>query len=709
MITVHLVFNAHVDPVWLWPWQAGLDETLATCRSACDRLDAHPELVFTRGEAWIYQQIERLDPRLFQRIVQHVQAGRWEITGGWWIQPDCNAPSGFAMQKQIALGKQYFLDRFGSFPTIAYNVDSFGHAATLPGYMRAAGQSCYVMMRPQEHEMALPSRLFRWRGYEEGPEVLTFRIAGVYCNREMTEAHIRSAMTELPPGVEHTMCFVGVGDHGGGPTEGQIRWVKEHINAIDGCRLIFSSPRRFFDAVAGSVPSLPLVTGELQHHAIGCYSVYRPVKLAVRRSEHLLRQAEVMNAKSPTDAGLGLPEAWKRVCFNHFHDTLGGTCLPSAYRQVLAQLGYAQTVADDVLQLGLRKKLAELPDDKLQRMVAFNASEEPFEGWIEAEPWLDWRKWDSTWRLLDEQGLPIPHQLMQGEAVTTGGAPRLLLHRRIEPGDWRVVRLEQNAAQPADSSAPAVQASASQIGNPLGAVWTPAGLQLPQQIDLPLPRLDLIADTSDTWSHSIDRYGEQACGSATWKAPVLADQGPLMASILQNGQIGQSRLRAEWRVYADGRFVELQLGVHWLERNKVLKLCIPLPHPTEQRIDGILGGHLQRPNIGREVPLRDWMLLDAGAGRTLGIVCPDVFAADVTPQRIRLTLLRSPVMVHHDPHPPTAFRAQISDQGEHCFRFRFWSLQGSDVRQMELEAMQMQRPPVIADLTRGMPLHFREC
>ena len=62
MKTVHLIFNAHLDPIWLWPWQAGLDEALATCRSACDRLDTHPDLTFSRGEAWVYSQVERLDP-----------------------------------------------------------------------------------------------------------------------------------------------------------------------------------------------------------------------------------------------------------------------------------------------------------------------------------------------------------------------------------------------------------------------------------------------------------------------------------------------------------------------------------------------------------------------------------------------------------------------------------------------------------------------
>ena len=76
------------------------------------------------------------------------KAGRWHIVGGWWIQPDCNGPSGFGFEKQIELGREYFLEKFGQFPRIGYNVDSFGHAATLPGMMRKFGQDCYVFMRP---------------------------------------------------------------------------------------------------------------------------------------------------------------------------------------------------------------------------------------------------------------------------------------------------------------------------------------------------------------------------------------------------------------------------------------------------------------------------------------------------------------------------------------------------------------------------------
>jgi glycosyl hydrolase family 38 len=50
-----MIGNAHVDPVWLWSWPAGVDEALATFRAAADRCDEYPEFIFTRGEAWLYR------------------------------------------------------------------------------------------------------------------------------------------------------------------------------------------------------------------------------------------------------------------------------------------------------------------------------------------------------------------------------------------------------------------------------------------------------------------------------------------------------------------------------------------------------------------------------------------------------------------------------------------------------------------------------
>ncbi len=50
-VTVHLIGNAHIDPVWRWRWQEGYAEVLATCRAAIDRMEDTPDFTFSRGGA----------------------------------------------------------------------------------------------------------------------------------------------------------------------------------------------------------------------------------------------------------------------------------------------------------------------------------------------------------------------------------------------------------------------------------------------------------------------------------------------------------------------------------------------------------------------------------------------------------------------------------------------------------------------------------
>jgi alpha-mannosidase len=708
MITVHLVLNAHIDPVWLWPWQSGLDEVLATCRSACDRLDNHPDIIFTRGEAWAYDIVERTDPDLFARISAHVVTGRWEIVGGWWIQPDCNLPSALGLQRQIELGRDYFQSRFGQFPRIGFNVDSFGHAAALPGLMRRNGQDRYVMMRPQEHEMALPGRLFRWRGKEGGEEVITFRIAHDYATRDITAEHILASLEGLPAGVSHTMCFIGVGDHGGGPTERQVQWCRDRAEAFDGCRLAFSSPSRFFDAVAMDGADLPLVTGELQHHAVGCYSVARAIKTAVRRAEEALAQAEIIIEADPApEPGTAdrLAAAWRNVCFNQFHDTLGGTCIPSAYVQAADQVGAANASADEIVQLGLRRMLRGRPDDRRQRIVLFNASDRAFDGYVTLAPWTEAR-WRPHWRLLDEDGAAVRHQPF-GQEAATAFPRRILLSLKAPPKGLRILTLDRGDDSRPDGEARTVSARATPVtvkGLRLAAAsvdFEPAATIRIGGHDLITPRLELYDDPTDTWSHGVDRFDGALVANAEWDAARQIDNGPLMTSAIQRGSIGEADLTAEWRLYEGEPVVELLLQVGWRCAHRLLKLVLPMP--LAGRVDGVMGGDLPRDLDGRERPLQDFIWFERAGGCPVGVVCPDVFAVDAAPDGARLTLLRSPLMAHHDPAPAAAFpRATPSDQGLHQFRFQFAAFDGLAPDWLAHRAAMIHRPLIAADLTKGM-------
>ena len=183
----------------------------------------------------------------------------------------------------------------------------------------------------------------------------------------------------------------------------------------------------------------------------------------------------------------------------------------------------------------------------------------------------------------------------------------------------------------------------------------------------------------------------------------MIENGPLRAAMQQRGRIGNSLLRAEWRLYAGEGFVELVLDVDWRERHKVLKWVLTPPRPVTRRTDGVLGGQLVRPCDLAERPVRDWSLLELEGGGRVGVVCPDVYGLDCTPSRLRLTLLRSAIMAHHVPHSGVHPRPVISDRGVHIFRFRLFGGNLAEAQTLDWHALMMQRPLVLADLTRGMP------
>ena len=158
---IHLIGNAHLDPVWLWRWQEGCGEVMQTFRSALDRLNEYDDFVFTCSSAAYYSWVKEIDPEMFEEIRQRYEEGRWCITGGMWVQPDCNIPSGESFARHFLYSQKYFKEKFGTIVKTGYNVDSFGHNANLPQLLMNAGMPAYVMMRPGMHENAeIPESAF---------------------------------------------------------------------------------------------------------------------------------------------------------------------------------------------------------------------------------------------------------------------------------------------------------------------------------------------------------------------------------------------------------------------------------------------------------------------------------------------------------------------------------------------------------------------
>ena len=156
------------------------------------------------------------------------------------------------------------------------------------------------------------------------------------------------------------MAFFGVGDHGGGPTRLAVGTIRD-LSTTSAGSITFSGPVAYFEDLRGAVArgdaDLPSVTGELQWHAVGCYSARASLKRGNARAEDALVAAEKMAELCRALTGRGrdvqeeLAEAWRGVLFAQFHDALGGTTTDPATSAVEQLLTAAESRADRLATL----------------------------------------------------------------------------------------------------------------------------------------------------------------------------------------------------------------------------------------------------------------------------------------------------------------------------------------------------------------------
>lgn len=694
-----MIGNAHLDPAWLWIWPAGVDEALGTCRTACDLLDEYPDFHVTRGEAWVYERVLTIDPSLFQRIAGHVTAGRWHVVNGWWIQPDCNLPGPESFRRHATIAGRFFQERLGVTVKVGYNVDSFGHCAMIPTFLREAGLEGYVFMRPNAAELPLPSEAFRWRS-PAGAEVIGFRISRAYSavNEYDLALNIESAIAAADRTLGHAMAFYGIGDHGGGPTRIQIEWIRKHRDYGAGVELRFSHPQAFFDAIKDRSESLPCVEGELQHHAVGCYSAVHDIKREVRRAEAMLLEAEYM----VTAGGLGkdatvqtrLEEAWKRVLFNQFHDIMGGTGIHPVYAQALDELGFAKSVARDIIVELTRRANVALPLRRRQRIVLDNPTERVWAGLSEYMPWTPMDGSPPAFILEDEAGVGVPHQ---------GG----LFPVSVPPGGRRILEISRKKQAP--NVASMTHAKGSTLSNDRLSVT--CGKQGIEAITLDGRmllgpgglRVAVFEDNSDPWSNGVLRYDVMSVATfAVSHEWAVAESGPLRATLSNMSKAADAILQWMVSVDAGSPALRLRLCLHWRGQSCIVKLLVPPVFRVQRRIDGTPGAFLPRPLDGKEYPLYDSLTV-IGDNACLTVVSPDITAADVQPDgSIRLTLLRSPCYAQQAPARPRALQS-LTDQGVHDFELILLTAAAYVEANIRDEANRLNHPLWVSETTLGMP------
>lgn len=689
---VHLICNAHLDPVWQWRWEEGCAEALATFRTAVEILGEHPGLVFNHNEAVLYRWVERYDPPLFAEIQRLVRLGRWSISGGWYLQPDVNLPGIESLVRHVVEGRRYFRDRFGVRPLVAYNFDSFGHSAGLPQLLRLGGYRMYVHMRPQPSELDLPSDLYRWRGVD-GSEVLALRIVvGLYhTERDNISRRLQEGADLALHLTRDVPVFWGLGDHGGGATREDLRRIDEFIRREDRVEIIHSTPDRLYEALRDAGESAPVVTGELQRVFTGCYTSLSRLKRRARISLGTLVQTEALCAAAWWLAGADYPateldEAWRDHLFNDFHDILPGSCTEPAETDALDLYGRVSEAARRV-RLGAAVALNAAPPRASVPVVVVNSNPAAGPVPVEFECMADCRPlWTGTWhlRLFDAGGREVECQEEQPEALLpfNGWRRKLSFLARLPAVGSAGFRVEVAEGAPTPRAAPPMVAH--ELDRSLGLV-TRLDVVGRQCLAGPLLQPLAVEDDGDSWGTDrgsyrrvLGRFEARPGGVCTVR------QGPVRTITESVLAWGQSRIVVHTIAYAGWPVLEYRLWVHWNEERKRLKLAVPTALVSASLEGEVPGGVVTRPADGQEHVHGRWFLLRGeldGRPAAVGVVNSGQHGLDFWGGQVGLSVLRSAAYCHEQ-----GFRLgdaparKYMDQGVHEIRLLVTAGEPDEVR-----------------------------
>ena len=705
----YCIGNAHIDPVWMWRWQEGSCEAKGTIRSALDRMKEYPEFVFVCGASQVFEWIEEYDPEMFDEIRQRVKEGRFVIVNGWFIQPDCNLPSGEGFARQSLYGQRYFYDKFGVTAKTGYNVDSFGHNAMLPQILKKSGMDQYVALRPNVQEKKLPSHVLRWRS-PDGSEVIFARILRAYQstymimtakqevienadNAENMYSFMEQVDAQASEDCDSTFFFYGVGNHGGGPTKKNIESILELQKTHPELNIVFSNTEDFFDEMRKRYDQIPVVEDDLQHHASGCYSVVNTIKNGVRKAEWAMFGAENYNmmAKSllnkPGATNEEIAKAWKNILFAHFHDCLGGCSAKAVYEDsdifLKESRAMAQRVENNALQ-SIAWKIDTSDVAKGIPIIVFNPHAFPIEPLVTIS--------DRIEVLFDGEGNEVPTQIVRspdsrcrkrvGDTVFKAKIPALgyatyYFHARIPEEQFTPYYFPDAMTKPVYESG--VKAEGLTMENEhlkvtfdqrTGYIKSIFHKDSGKEQLAGLGAVPVVIDEygADTWAHG-KRYWDDRIAQFSDAQIKVLESGPVRAQIKVVSRYNDSVLTQYFTLHQGGKMLEVEAKIDWNEHRKMLKLrfdtaCTEDPHAFYE----IPYGVFERPVNGEEEPGQSWIAVKQGS-EGLALINDNKYSFAIKGNQMNLSVVRSPYYIDHGRGDQNDEESEFTDQGEHCFRY----------------------------------------
>ncbi len=700
---IHLICNAHLDPVWQWEWEEGAAAAVSTFRAAADFCEETEDFIFCHNEVTLYKWVEEYEPSLFQRIQALVKQGRWHIMGGWFLQPDCNMPSGESIIRQMQLGREYFREKFDAEPKIAVNFDPFGHSRGLVQIMAKAGYTGYLFMRPVE--MALPSNDFKWVGFD-GSTLLAHRLDTNYNSplggaREKAETWLEDH-SDLALG----MIPWGVGNHGGGPSRKDIADLNALKNGLSDVEMVHSTPEQYFDDLAKVEDSLPVIDYALRPWAIGCYTSQIRVKQMHRKLEDQLAVTEKMCSHAALRGLMEYPtqelrEVETDLCFSEFHDTIPGSSIQPVEEMGMRQMSHGLEILS---KLRARAFFALASDEKKAAegeypILAYNPHPYEAEGDYYCEFMLadqNWKDEFTSFHVYAEDGTEIPSQVEKEDSnLNLDWRKRVVFHAKLKP--FSVARFNcrpeilpgkpvPTCAEEGDCFVFANETMSAKISKTTGLLesyvadgheYMAGGGAKPT----------LFFDSEDPWEMRADRIDRKDrafrlmtpeetaafCGihQPTLPGVHVIEDGAVRTVLEAVFRCRDSYAVIQYALPKKGNQVEVRVRVLFAEKDKMLKLCFPTTC-KEAYIGQTMFGAEVLPPVQEAVAQR-WVAA-ADDEHALTLLNNGVYGSSFENGEIRMSLLRSAGYTAHpiddrELLPQDRFSARI-DQGERLYTFR---------------------------------------
>lgn len=716
---IHMICNAHIDPVWQWEWEEGAAEALSTFRIAADFCDRYDDFVFCHNEALLYEWIEEYDPELFARIQKLVAEGKWHVMGGWHLQPDCNMPSGEALVRQILRGRKYFSDKFGVYPTTAINVDSFGHTRGLVQILAKSGYDSYLFLRPAG--MQVPADDFKWIGYD-GSYVTASKVKEAYASGKGNAAEKVKRFANYCEDGGIVICMWGVGNHGGGPSEKDIQDIQNIIkeakindNGSNKIEFIHSTPENYFKELKEK-GALPEYSGDLNPWAPGCYTSMVNVKQKYRQTENMLFMTEKMCSQAAMQGIMEYPEkeleqAVYDMVTIQFHDALPGSSVQPAEEMCLRYLDHALEIISRVKArafFALCRGQKKADNDAIPIMV-YNPHPYEIEDDFEAEFML----WDQNWSpefqmpVVFHDGRILYSQCeKENSSIPIEWRKRVVFHAKLKPMsmnrfDCRFKALpERPDRDTAKNDTHFIfenEREHIEISRVTGLVdkYIKDGSDILGENSF---ALDVFEDNYDPWGMTTDRFDrktgefkllneeestEFTCVANSLPAVRVIESGDVRTMV--EAVFGYKRSRAVIQyVMSKKDGMKINVRIFWEEKQKMVKMRLPAAFKINRCITEQAFGEEDMKGEMRENCIQKYAVIQ-GEKISFALCNMGTYGAsyDDANNIYYTTLLRSPSYCAHpiggrQTMPQDRFCPYI-DQGERMFKFEFIAGRANDV------------------------------